>query len=63
MNKSQIAKNNAYKKYFGSDIFNQNSNFNEKESNNFSIHKNKFHIPQKNEDMIHHVIELQVYRF
>ena len=50
MNKSQIAKNNAYKKYFGSDIFNQNSNFNEKESNNFSIHKKQFHIPQNTKE-------------
>ena len=50
MNKSQIAKNNAYKKYFGSDIFNQNSNFNEKESNNFSTHKKQFHIPQNTKE-------------
>ena len=50
MNKSLIAKNNAYKKYFGSDIFNQNSNFNEKESNNFSIHKKQFHIPQNTKE-------------
>ena len=50
MNKSQIAKNNSYKKYFGSDIFNQNSNFNEKESNNFSTHKKQFHIPQNTKE-------------
>ena len=50
MNKSQIAKNNAYKKYFGSDIFNQNSNFNEKESNNLFTHKKQFHIPQNTKE-------------
>ena len=50
MNKSQIAKNYAYKKYFGSDIFNQNSNFNEKESNNLFTHKKQFHIPQNTKE-------------
>ena len=41
MSKSQISKNGAYTKYYGSDIFNLNSNYNKNESNKNKIKQRK----------------------
>ena len=44
MNKSQNPKNDAYNKYYSSNIFNFNSNNKEIESNKYNKQRKQFHL-------------------